>query len=160
MLKPGTYKLVADLANPTPDKRYRRDWREFPVWEEGWEFLVEDASRESGSPHAYTRIVLVGHPWNHHAVGPGHEERYAALEAALVPCEQSTEAFLAAHRIEDGFVQWLLTSGKLDRDTLRDLWAEYQDDDPPLTHDGFRIGRLLPQLVHAGGRAGASKDES
>lgn len=146
MMKPGTYKLHVDLANPSLDKRHKVDWRKFPVWKAGWEFIVENADCHGDGD--YTRIVLVGHRWNHHAIGPGHEARYAALEAALVPCEQSEEAFLTAHRINDRFAQWLLASGKLDYATLLNLWTEYQDE-PPLT----RIGRLLPQLDYAGNRA-------
>lgn len=157
MLTPGTYKLCADLKNPIPDKRHKHDWTEFPVWKAGWEFLIEgekiDGTDRYGTGRYFTKIMLVGHRWTHHAVNPGHEERYAALEAALVPCAQSDEAFLAALRVQDGFAQWLLMRGKLDRDTFRALWTEYEDDDgesaPSVTNS--QVTRLLPEGAQEGG---------
>lgn len=151
MLKPGTYKLTRDLLNPSADRRHKRDWREFEFWREGWEFLVQD--RESGG-HPYTQIVLVGHRWTHQAIGPGHKEKYAALEAALVPCAESNEAMFTALGVDDHFARFLVRSGKLDEDAFRKLWAEYQDDAPVLTPDGWRIGALLPQLTREGAGAG------
>lgn len=149
MLKPGIYKLTQDVTNPNPDRRLRRDWRGLPVWSSGQEFLVEESNsqsaRESGESH--TAIALVGSSPRDHAIGPGYEEQYAALESALVLCDGSDEALLAALGVQDGFAAWLLTSGKLDRDTLRALWTEYQTDEPQLTSDGYRIDRLVAECV-------------
>jgi hypothetical protein len=42
MLKPGTYKLSIDVENPCADLNKKYDWRFFPVWRAGLEFIVED----------------------------------------------------------------------------------------------------------------------
>lgn len=147
MLKSGTYKLNQDLANPSPDRRHKHDWREFEFWREGWEFLVEDQESDG---RGYTRIMLVGHRWTHQAIGPGHKDKYAALEAALVPCAPSTEAMFTALGVRDHFARFLVESGRLDEDTFRKLWAECQEGTVALTADGWRIGELKPQLTRDG----------
>lgn len=41
MIGAGTYRLKRDVRNPSPDKRYKRDWRSLPSWDEGEIFYVE-----------------------------------------------------------------------------------------------------------------------
>lgn len=143
MLKPGTYVLPCDVTNPEPDRRHKRDWREFPVWKKGEEFVVEQDARDSGT--VYTRIMLVGHRWTHQAIGPGHEAKYSALEAALVPSDETLDAMFTALRVDDRFARWLLEAERLDRETFRRLWAEFYDGEEP--KGPWAIGPLRPVLV-------------
>lgn len=39
-MKPGSYRLTRDVANPRPDKRVRRDWRKSVTWKAGTVFHV------------------------------------------------------------------------------------------------------------------------
>lgn len=143
MLKPGTYKLLHDVVNPAPDRRHTRDWRRVPTWKEGTEFLVvehrdrggldedflktlsEEAQAKLRAATVYTVIQLVGYRWSHHAIGPGHDEQYRALEEALAPVEESHEAFFTRLGVQDGFACWLVTSGKMTREQFEALHAEY-----------------------------------
>ena len=158
MLKPGTYRLPGDIPNPRPDRRLKRDWRAFPVWEAGWEFLVESygVARNAPDPDGpaastYTVIRLVGHRWSHENLGPGNEEQYAALTAALVPCPESLKAMFTRLDVNDYFAKWFVESGKVSREEFEKLWYEYehQDDDHPsvraiaITIEKTRTGWLV-----------------
>jgi hypothetical protein len=154
MLKPGTYKLSRDVANPTPDRRKKRDWRSSPSWTEGTELLVQVAN-DRATEDCYTLITLVGERRTYMAIGPGHLDQFIALESALVQCEESDDAMLTALGVSDNFAQWLAKSGKIDRDVFRALWAEYQDiDDEEADRIDFLSvggsGRFRVQIFDAG----------
>lgn len=89
MLKPGIYKLLIDLANPNPDRRLKRDWRGFPVWNSGWKFIVDESDVHAArdSEVSCTTISLVGRSQLNHSIGPELAGQYAVLESALVPCK-------------------------------------------------------------------------
>lgn len=146
IIKPGAYKLVADLTNPEPDRRVTRDWRKFPVWKAGTEFLVieqdrrdlmdeeylaslpEESRTRIRNAARYSVIQLVGDQWpTIHQIGPGHVEQYATLGAHLVKVEESLEAFLSrlgAHA--NHFAGWLLETNKVSRELFESWWNAYQ----------------------------------
>jgi len=131
VLKPGTYKLTRDIKNPKPDRRVKEDWRAHPVWKAGTEFLVQPLlhkERDDEPTSLCTKIVKVGHRWQHEYLGPANAAQYAALEAALEPCAASDDAFFTEHYIDSAFGRWLLHSGRLSRELLLKLWTEYQED--------------------------------
>ena len=39
-MKPGLYKLIEDVKNPTPDRRKDRDWRAAVGWQKGKRFVI------------------------------------------------------------------------------------------------------------------------
>lgn len=147
MLKPGTYKLAADLVNPCPDRRVKRDWRSFPVWGKDCEFLVTEERRDhmldtlflAGLPEdtrkklidasRYSVIQLVGNRWSHEKIGPGNDEQYAALEAALVPVEESVEAMFTRLGVNDYFAKYMVRSGRMTPREFEELWYKYLHED-------------------------------
>lgn len=150
-LEPGTYKLSRDVKNPTPDRRFKNDWRFRPEWKAGTEFLVvgkthdmlteEDVANLNVTEEQrakirrkvqYVAICLVGHRWAHDSIGPGQDEQFAALADALEPCDESHDAFFTRLGVRAGFAQWLVTSGKFSPTEFEQLWDEYwQSDDTP-----------------------------
>ena len=153
----GTYKLSRDVQNPKPDRRCTRDWRKMPVWDKGSRFVVKE-QRRMGDKHLaevtagldpdvvaelrakdrYTVVELAGSRWpGSHRIGPGDEEQYAALAAALTPCEESLSQFMTRIDCESGFVEWLVEKGAITRPDLERWWHRYQyvedesDVEPP-----------------------------
>lgn len=148
-IAPGAYKLDRDVQNPRPDRRCSRDWRKAPVWNKGARFVVRE-QRRMGDRHLaevtaglepdviaelrardrYTVIELAG---DHHAilhrVGPGDVEQYAALAAALTPCEESLSQFMTRIDCESGFSEWLVETGRVTRADLEKWWRSYQYGD-------------------------------
>ncbi|WNM70246.1 hypothetical protein [Myxococcus phage Mx1] len=60
-MKPGTYVLNKDVANPKPDRRLKYDWRRAAVWEKGQRFQVNtDSFDASGILITWTVITLLG----------------------------------------------------------------------------------------------------
>jgi len=148
-IPPGTYKLARDVQNPTPDRRHTRDWRKMPVWNQGSRFVVKE-QRRMGDKHLaevtagldpdvvaelrakdrYTVVELAGSRWpGSHRIGPGDEEQYAALAAALTPCEESLSQFMTRIDCESGFVEWLVENDKITRADLEKWWHSYQYGD-------------------------------
>src|SRR6185436_12290051 len=148
-IPPGTYKLARDVQNPTPDRRHTRDWRKMPVWNQGSRFVVKE-QRRMGDTHLaevtagldpdvvaelrakdrYTVVELAGSRWpGSHRIGPGDEEQYAALAAALTPCEESLSQFMTRIDCESGFVEWLVENDKITRADLEKWWHSYQYGD-------------------------------
>lgn len=39
-IQPGSYRLVRDITNPTPDRRSPKDWQKRPTFAAGAEFVV------------------------------------------------------------------------------------------------------------------------
>ena len=142
-IKPGTYKLERDVENPSADRRVKRNWTALPTWRAGCEFLVvlherdldasllaelpEEVREKARTSMHYVTIHLVGHRWSHHAIGPGHDEQYAALVAALVPVEESNEAMFTRLGVDGHFSQWLVTGGKISRELFEEWWNQYQN---------------------------------
>ena len=144
-IKPGTYRIVADVANPCPDRRERYDWRKLAVWRAGTEFFVRDQSLNNDpidaglSPEAatrvrvartYTVVELVGDRYpGLHQIGPGHDEQYAVLAAALVPTEESANQFMTRIDCHDHFARWLLDENVFTRGQLEELWRRFEYGD-------------------------------
>jgi hypothetical protein len=162
MLKPGTYKLVRDVANPQPDRRKTRDWRAFPTWKADTEFLVVafyrdtnrmlDSVKAALTPEqieriearaAYSVIQLVGHRWSFESIGPGNEEQYAALMAALEPVPESHEAMFTRLDVRDYFAKWLVESGRLTPQAFETLHKAYEDSGEVLSTDPVPQGTRL-----------------
>jgi len=148
-IPPGTYKLDRDVQNPRPDRRCTRDWRKMPVWNRGVRFVVKE-QRRMGDRHLaeataglepdvvaalrakdrYTVIELAGDRWpTNHRIGPGDDEQYAALAAALVSTEESISQFMTRIDCESGFVEWLVENDKITRADLETWWHSYQYGD-------------------------------
>lgn len=151
-IPPGAYWLDRDVQNPRPDRRHTRDWRKMPWWTKGTQFVVKEQRRlgdrqlaevtvgldpavvaELRTRDRYTMVELAGD--SHavlHRVGPGDEEQYAALAAALVPTEESLSQFMTRIDCENGFVEWLVETGAIQRADLERWWHRYQygDDEP------------------------------
>lgn len=131
MLKPGTYKLTADVENPKPDRRVKEDWRAHVTWKAGDEFIVQPVTfkeRDDKPASTWVRIVKVGHRWTHHALTANDEPQFQALTKALVSCEMSNAAFFTEHDVHDYFARWLIESGRTSRELFLKLWGEHQDD--------------------------------
>lgn len=175
-IPPGAYKLDRDVQNPRPDRRRTRDWRKMPVWDKGTQFVVKE-QRRMGDRHLaeiaaglapevvaklraddrYTVVELVGdhHPILHR-IGPGDEEQYAALAAALVPTEESLGQFMTRIDCQNRFVEWLVEKGAVGRADLERWWHRYQygeddgaDVEPPAiitlpVHDEVPASTPLP----------------
>jgi hypothetical protein len=59
MLKPGTYRLVADFKSPTPDKRQKHDWRAQPVIPAGTLVYVRESAMAKGHAQAFAGKLSV-----------------------------------------------------------------------------------------------------
>lgn len=148
-IPPGAYKLARDVQNPSPDRRYSRDWRKMPVWDKGTQFVVRE-QRRMGDRHLaevtaglepdvvaellardrYTVVELAGdHHASLHRIGPGDDEQYAALAGALVAVEETLAQFMTRIDCESGFTEWLLENGKISRADLERWWHSYQYGD-------------------------------
>lgn len=140
MLAPGTYVLTRDVDNPKPDRRHKYDWRALSTIPAGTEFLAVEwtweiwdlepdiqARLQLKGPH--TEIVMVGGRWSHHKVRDHgqYQALYAALEAALVPVQESTSAMLTRLDVQSQFGKWLLESGTIPRELFETLWARYME---------------------------------
>ena len=132
MLKliPGTYRLTRNVENPKADRRVKEDWTHHAVWMAGDEFIVEQARwpRHDGDDLEFLRIVKVGHRWRHENVSESQAEQFAALCSALEPCPVSNAAFFTMHEVKGDFVQWLVESGRVSRELIVKLCAEYNED--------------------------------
>lgn len=141
-MKPGTYVLTADIANPAPDRRKKHDWRAVPTWTSGTEFLVE--ARQVDSKHSYAAITQVGSRWSHLTIGPGDVDQYAALSAALIPVEESIDAMFTRLDVHGNFAKWLVNSGHLHRDTFERLWGKYQSGEDAPSDEMLIAVRRVP----------------
>jgi len=154
-IPPGAYELDRDVPNPRSDGRFTRDWRKSYVWKKGTRFVVRECHRDGAAAIArlggltpdqieriraadvYTVVKLAGDRWaTNHRVGPGDQEQYAALAAALVPSEESLSQFMTRIGCESGFVEWLVEHGHVLRGDIELWWHRYQygeegDVDPP-----------------------------
>lgn len=148
-IPPGPYRLGSDVQNPRADRRHTRDWRKAPWWKKGAQFVVKEQRRGAFSREyldslpaevadrlraedKYTVIELAGDRWpTSHRIGPGDDEQYAALAAALVPSEESLDQFMTRIDCQNGFVEWLVEKGAIQRADLERWWHRYQygDDD-------------------------------
>jgi hypothetical protein len=152
IIKPGFYRLARDVTNPAPDRRMKSDWRKFSTWEAGMEFIaevdvgIERERAEMGvvGKTPYVRLVLVGHRWHHENIAPHNDAQFAALADALEPCEQSLESMFTELDVRDHFARYLVASGRLDRDTFRQLWADYDADGQAVNGTPFPV---RPPLV-------------
>lgn len=144
-IPPGPYRLSRDVKNPNADRRVARDWRKVPVWKKGTQFVVVEQRHRAISEEylltldpkvaaqlrerdTYTTIVQAGH--SHpclYMIGPGSEEQYKALDAALVRCEtESLDQFLTRIDCPDGFVEWMLENNHATRAEIESWWCSYQ----------------------------------
>lgn len=144
-IPPGPYRLGSDVQNPRADRRHTRDWRKAPWWKKGTQFVVKEQRRGAFSREyldslpaevadrlraddRYTVIELAGDRWpTSHRIGPGDEDQYAALAAALVPNKEETlDQFMTRIDCQNGFVEWLVEHGMVQRADLERWWHRYQ----------------------------------
>lgn len=147
IIPPGAYRLARDVKNPRPDRRKTRDWRASPTWKEGTEFVVREQRREHVGEDILAQLpedkrarimatllytVIEATDQSHpslHRIGPGADEQYAALAAALVPTEESLAQFMTRIDLDSGFVQWLVERGAISRRDVEMWWQRYQYGD-------------------------------
>ena len=106
MLKPGTYRLSADVKNPHPDRRKRGDWTARSLFEAGSIFVVLD----SASVPIIKRVNS-----SHHDRLFVSDERALALEPHLQPIDETIGAMFLRLDVYSwylpAFLRYLIESG-------------------------------------------------
>jgi hypothetical protein len=97
-LTPGLYTLSRDVANPSPDRRQKYDWRVRPTWTAGTEFYVET---ERFAERAGMLVMTLSHARFSHRLYE-HEAKFMLLAAALVPVAMTPVQRLHVTFLADG----------------------------------------------------------
>lgn len=127
LLEPGNYKLAHDVKNPEPDRRVKGDWRSWPVWPAGAEFIVA-----SDIEYPTLRsLIKADNRWTHQKINMSKYDgaQWDALSAALVPCEESDAQFFRHRDCNSMFGRWLVESKAMTRAEFDALWTKYMHDD-------------------------------
>jgi hypothetical protein len=97
-VRPGVYRLTADVANPFPNARKRSDWRCRPTWTSNTKFVVEVEPkgvhlRPTGSSRAY---LLHDRPSTLNAELNARDlARFTAIAMMLEPAEEDFDSLSA-----------------------------------------------------------------
>lgn len=98
MIGAGTYRLRRDVNNPSPDRRYRNDWRSQPVWRAGTLFVVVELQGD------VRELRCREARYSHQSLVDVIDDlgRFARIALALEPVEERPSDYLA----RQGYESW------------------------------------------------------
>lgn len=136
--QPGTYRLTQDVVNPSPDRRKRHDWRDFPVWKKGSVIRIDTWMKgEVVQGHQLQdtmEMTMQGSHSCYHAESWNRDGAFWLLIPHLEPLEETVSdmlirkgSHLSAPAILDYFAeQGAITKEQVEKalETLHKRWSD------------------------------------
>jgi hypothetical protein len=116
-----TRRLLRELPNPRADGRNRRDWRKAKSWPGGTVFVL-GTHRADGTMHSISSLNDPYTEWDRDVFN-------AIVEASEVIPETpgALVARLCQHGAPRGFLEYLMTSGRMSLKEFEDTWNAWMD---------------------------------